>query len=1210
MLAPSSTWLNVLIIAIISTSTHSTVLASEEGADEPSTASEIYGQGVRETPRRNPSEEQQGFHLPQGFEIQLVAAEPSISKPLNMAFDSRGRLWVTNTVEYPYPASEEQPGRDSIRILEDTDGDGTADKFTIFADQLNIPIGILPVHDGAICFSIPYIWYLRDTDGDDVCDERIKILGPFDTSRDTHGMVNALRRGLDGWIYACHGFNNQSEVTAKDGSHVRLVSGNTFRFREDGSRVEEFTQGQVNPFGMTRDEWGNWYTADCHSKPISMLLHRGCYPSFGRQHDGLGFVPDMMTHSHGSTAICGIVFYTDSNFPLHFRHRFYSGNVMTSRINSNGIQRAGATVHAIEKPDLLTSDDPWFRPVDLQLGPDGSLYVADFYNKIIGHYEVPLTHPERDRDSGRIWRIVWRGDISDTSNTSRRVNSSKISQAMPEPFSEPFFEQLGSHYSTVRQQALDRLSTTPLNDTHVEALRERLADPTANEAQRVASLWGLHRAKRLDAPSLIGTLQSASTQLQAAALRSLADQSAESSELRDVVRKLLSSPEAQVRLAAAEALSAIGDATDIRRLLMTRQTVNKTDPVLRHALNLAAKTLLARESFLEQVLPDRPAANFSANPGEESSLQLKVANAKIKIDDPLALDVARILLAIPSERAAEGLLTILTHHQELQRELLDPSVEYLCRNLPISAIEQLVSLVQESSPSDLPRQIDLMSRVSAAFRTHGKPIPKVLKVHASGIAVQQFDRLSNQLRNVSTSIDWHETKGKIWLTEVRQCKRGPDDTLFFSSLSLGEKYTGVMSTSPFEAPANLSFWLAGHNGRPTSGDPEKNLVRLVDALDGSTLRTVAVPRHDIARNIDWDLREIQGRNVRLECVDDDNRNAYAWIAIGGFSEPRLNPDPTTKAIDDLSKLIRLRLIAEPKKLIFDFLSSVKLSRALQLRLMSAAAEGSGESALALLISLAERHRSELITLDVLSTNFNGQRESELAKQLVQHLTVDQQSAFARSMLSDPRGRSLLVELLREGTLSLAAMRDKKELLPPRQDDETAKALFEVIQKADLLPDQKNAMLEHRMASLTLIDADVELGRFVFEKQCAVCHQLSGRGQTVGPQLDGIGARGVQRLAEDILMPNRNVDRAFQVSTMLLDDDKVVSGLLREQSDGTLNLTGSDGKTIQIDADSIVEKRETGRSVMPENLSETLGDQELPGLLRYLVEFASQKAERK
>jgi glucose/arabinose dehydrogenase len=401
-------WCLLLAVCFSFLSWHPAEANENDPADkpaEPKSPSEWFGQTIRSSPWNSPADELAGFHVPPGFQVELVASEPLIAKPMNLAFDSKGRLWLTQSVLYPFPAKENQPHADAIVVLEDKDQNGSFESKTTFADGLNIPIGLLPYQDGVIAFSIPNIYFLRDTDNDGICDHRQVVLGPFDTSRDTHGMVNALRDGRDGWIYACHGFNNISKLQGSDGHAIELTSGNVFRFKPDGSRVELFTQGQVNPFGMTSDQYGFWFTADCHSKPITQLVRGGCYPSFGRPHDGLGFVPSTMEHLHGSTAISGIAYVNHKAFPSSFQTNLLSGNVMTCRINRNRLEYFGATAKAVEMPDLLTSDDPWFRPVDLQFGPDGCLYIADFYNKIIGHYEVPLEHPDRDRTSGRIWRI-------------------------------------------------------------------------------------------------------------------------------------------------------------------------------------------------------------------------------------------------------------------------------------------------------------------------------------------------------------------------------------------------------------------------------------------------------------------------------------------------------------------------------------------------------------------------------------------------------------------------------------------------------------------------------------------------------------------------------------------------------------------------------------------------------------------------------------
>jgi len=399
---------------------------------------------VRETEALSPDLEQTKLHAPEGFEIQLFASEPMINKPINMAFDAKGRLWVSSTVEYPYAAKQERwmdtqgthvrDSRDAIKILEDTNGDGRADKVTDFADELNIPTGVVPWHKpehkaGCIAWSIPNIWYFADTDGDGKADLREVLFGPLGYEKDTHGMCSSFRLGPDGWVYATHGFSNTSRfkvlkkgattehtdntkkkksdsVSSVVDQGLELHSGNVFRFRPDGSAVELYSAGQVNPFGLCWDRHGNLYSADCHSNPITQLLRGAHYPSFGKPHDGLGFAPNMCEHSHGSTGLCGIIYIDGDIWGPEWDDHMLLGNCVTSKVNHDKITFAGSTPKANEQPDFITSDDPWFRPVDLQLGTDNALYIADFYNKIIGHYEVPLDHPGRDKERGRIWRVA------------------------------------------------------------------------------------------------------------------------------------------------------------------------------------------------------------------------------------------------------------------------------------------------------------------------------------------------------------------------------------------------------------------------------------------------------------------------------------------------------------------------------------------------------------------------------------------------------------------------------------------------------------------------------------------------------------------------------------------------------------------------------------------------------------------------------------
>ena len=249
---------------------------SKPAEDDSAYSGVNFSENIRTTPARTAEEERMGFKVPPGFEVTLFASEPDIQKPMNLQFDAKGRMWVTQSFDYPFPADPHK-GTDHITILEDTDHDGKADKFTNFIDTLNIPIGLYPMPDGAIAYSIPNVYRYMDQNLDGKADEVKRMFGPFGYT-DTHGMVSNFIRGYDGWIHACHGFTNDSRIAGSDGDSIHMVSGNTFRFRLDGSRVEQTTFGQVNPFGLTYDDYGYIYSTDSHSSPLYQLITGGDYP--------------------------------------------------------------------------------------------------------------------------------------------------------------------------------------------------------------------------------------------------------------------------------------------------------------------------------------------------------------------------------------------------------------------------------------------------------------------------------------------------------------------------------------------------------------------------------------------------------------------------------------------------------------------------------------------------------------------------------------------------------------------------------------------------------------------------------------------------------------------------------------------------------------------------------------------------------------------
>ena len=1165
--------------------------ADEDRAAEPKTAAEIYGQGVRETEARTPEDERTGFHLPDGFEAQLFAAEPQVAKPLNMAWDTRGRLWITNTIEYPYPAKPGIEPRDSIKILEDTDGDGRADKVTTFADKLNIPMGLLPTADGVICFNIPDIVFLRDNDGDDKADERIKILGPFDTTRDTHGMINGLRRGPDGWIYACHGFNNQSNVTAADGSSVKLISGNTLRFREDGSRIEQWTTGQVNPFGLASDDWGNLYSADCHSKPITALLRGGCYPSFGRPHDGLGFAPSMMDHLHGSTAICGLIFYQADHFPPAFRQRFYSGNVMTSRINCNAIERQGATVKARELPDFMTSDDPWFRPVDIQLGPDGAMYVADFYNKIIGHYEVPLEHPGRDRHSGRIWRIVYRGDSN--SKTVQNLTDYRRQVSVAESLSPVDLAELGSSNLTRRELAIEQARQSKLDDKKIESVRQLLLAAKTPELVRLSCLAILWSRQALRSEEIVEVLKSGTARLQVDALRAASQPMyTNATALTSAIRQLADSPEPQVRLAAIEALGRCGGAGHVRALLTFARESAYLDPTMRQAARIALRSLLRDEEALSLVVDSWKFGNE----------KIPATRMTLAINDPLASELASILPSLDSGLAAEALLRYVDHHADADPELVQAAITSAAKHLSPTMTDATIRLVKKINVGNPTALAKALESICAALAAQNADYPEPLKTFA--IEVAQLLRIKTQaeLANQPTLVDWRDASGAEWASESRECRDGQTISVL-SSLTRGEAYVGTLSSSSFVFPAELTFWLCGHNGNPSGNDLKKNFVRLMDAELGTPLLEAFPPRSDIAVEIRLSAMEHAGRPVRIEVVDGDNGNAYAWIAVGRFSVGGLNPSKVGEVLAAINPLLRRRIAPGVTDQFETLLASTSLSPRMQAQLIAALADAKLHPlSQALAEQAIEINQAALVTADALASDRTLREAAAalLAQQLSLAVTTRQQAAFATRLLRSAPGCSTLVQLVDQGKLSLVALRGRDTILPEGCSDQVRERLSDLMQQASKLPDQSTVALAARLAKLNLSEASAEQGKLLFEKSCAACHQLAGKGTLVGPQLDGVGKRGIERLGEDILDPSRNVDTAFRMSTLLLDGDRVVTGLVREQTDGSLQVVGQDGKVTSIAASTVEQRRDSSKSLMPENFAEVLGDAELSALLKYMI----------
>ena len=982
---------------------------------------------------KSPADEKKSFKLPPGFEAQLVASEPDIGKPIQIAFDARGRLWVTTSRHYPFPAAAGEKPLDRLFVLSDFGPDGKAGKIQTFADDLNIPIGILPLPDCKSCLvsHVGSILKLTDTDGDGKADQRETILTGFGT-RDTHGMMNSFVLLPDGWVYACHGYSNQSVVKAKDGSEVRMQSGNTFRFRPDGSRVEPWTFGQVNPFGMTVDPYFNLYTADCHTKPITQLIRGAYYDSFGKPHDGLGYAPHVTHHDHGSTALCGLAWYDADHFPKEYLGTMFLGNVVTNRINFDKITWAGSTPVAKEQPDFLASSDPWFRPTDIKLGPDGALYVADFYNRIIGHYEVPLNHPQRDKDRGRVWRIVWKG-------TDGAAKPPTMPGDLTTARDNNLADLLGSPNITVRSHVtheLIRRHKAGQKPGEVE-VKNRPEDQRTRMMVHIG--WASLEIGELDLAGLAGLLNGEDLQkwvgrngvefARSHILRAAASAALIPAELRSGAAKALESPDAHTKRAAIDALAAHPHADNVAPLVKLIHDCPAADTHLKFAARVA----------LRNALRDAPGAWAAA----------------AKADPDVVADVA---VAVPTKEAASYLFervrtASLTNHYEPR--YFERVGRYGDDTQAAALIEQLDHQVKFDASPTVGRYALCTQELVRGLQSRGGSVP------AGGRA--RIERICSR------------------------CLRDPHPGAPQASMELA----GGLKLAPLFDP------LVAFAAKPETADP---------------LRAAAVSA--------------------LLAIDAPKAST---VLGGALTDPAV---PTTTR---------------------------------------------------------ERVAQVLGTV-----NQPGARAALVAA--LQTAPAKLSSAIAAALASSPPGADALLDAIKSGKASPRLLQEKaistKLLainggrLRPRIDELT-KGLPSADAKLD-------ALIRTRADAFAKAKPDAAKGKEVFAKSCAVCHQIGGQGAKVGPNLDGIGNRGLDRLLEDVLDPNRNIDLPFRATVVNTLDGRTLTGqFLREEGQVTV-LADAMGKEIRIEAKDIDKKTTSTISIMPANVDTTIPEADFYHLLAYLM----------
>jgi putative heme-binding domain-containing protein len=597
-----------------------------------------------------PAEALRHFKVPPGFSVELVAAEPDLVNPVAMTFDERGRIWVTESLEYPRQSAG--PGRDRVKVLEDTDGDGKVDKVTLFAEGLNIPSGIAVGHGGVWVANSPdLLFYKIGPDGRAAGKPEVVATG-FGRL-DTHELPNSLSWGPDGWLYGLNGVFNTSSVRSNNGKQYVFTCA-LFRVHPKTREFQLFCEGTSNPWGLAFDGEGSAFVSACVIDHLWHLTETGYYQRQAGAYPPFTWVlGSVVRHHHQKAAYCGLCYFDSEAYPPEYRGKLYMGNIHGNCVNSDELTRDGSTYLARPRPDLLSTDDAWFMPVSQKVGPDGCLYVLDWYDRYHCYQDAQRDSPGLDRLRGRLYRVRYKDAPRAPQFDLARESDQEL------------IERLGSpnvYFRDTAQRLLYERDTLALRDR----LRTLVFDDAVPRRARMHALWALVSTGRLEPDFHRRLLAHADAGVRAWGVRAAGNFGKVDPSIRTRVAELARDDSADVRLQVAVAARKV-DGLDPVGVLLDVLASSEEDQLIPAIVWQNLHPLLEgrAEAFLRQ-LAQGPRARRAA---VVTGLLPRVIDRTLADDtaDPAALARVFGLLTAPDRsyvQAARKFLEALTARVE------------------------------------------------------------------------------------------------------------------------------------------------------------------------------------------------------------------------------------------------------------------------------------------------------------------------------------------------------------------------------------------------------------------------------------------------------------------------------------------------------------------------------------------------------------------
>ncbi len=1217
--APSDESLNKAEAAIAAVVTAALALgpaAAQNVADE-----EPNRGGEARYEARDPAYALEHLHPAEGYEVSLFASEQDfpIGNPVALAFDSRGRLWVATMPSYPQRLPDEAPD-DKIVILEDTDGDGRADRHTVFARGLHVPTGFELGDGGVYVAQQPNLMFIEDTDGDDVADRYEVILHGFGTE-DSHHSISAFTWGPGGALYFQEGTFHHSQVETPYGP-VRLVDAGVFRYKPRRFHLEVFVSYPfANPWGHVFDRWGQNFIADASGGANyfgAPITGNAPYPRKRRR-------MKVFTSIVRPTSGCEIV--SSRHFPDEAQGNFLINNT----IGFQGIKQhrvieedSGFTSEEVEP--LLYSTDINFRPVDLQFGPDGALYVVDWFNPLIGHMQYSLRDERRDHDHGRIWRV--------RHGSRPLLEPPEIGGA-----STPALVRLLESYEDRTRYRVRRELRERPRDEVLAAVEEWLDDIDARERgadaggdanvsdlehHRLEALW-LHQNLNVVEPELLGRmLDSPEPRARAAATRVARFWRR---ELDDPLALLAARAEDSFPRTRLEALLGLSYLESEPAALAALKTLDRqTDYYLDYVLGETVDTL--EDFWLPALESDREPPLLDTLPASEAGYLLsRLSTGKLERLPTHPLTDRAVLrradASVERQRQALAGLTSGEPGSRFIREtpamLLAGELAELDRLQPPDPerLERIVlHLMEQDAPSLLAardefealaangaRQGTRSAAIAALIAAAGDPSPDNVLPHRPSNDqtidwLRAVDALPPALRAeaypaVSALFDRRRERGQEMLDaavrtlagmtqDARDPRRAQRSFRRLAEL-VGDPALRLAALEGLgqltaEAPG---AWPAG-GGEDALADP------ILAAIRDAPPRELASPRyrriHDLGlriadRRIDSTGGE-RGADLREEIV-----NLGAAIVT-------LRPVPHQMLFDLEEFTVRA---GGPVEIAFENIDvmphNVVVTKPGALEEVGRAADAEAERNPAGAEASGYVPKTPLV---LFRTGLVQPGETEVLS-----FNAPREPGLYPFVCTFP-GHWILMK----GTMRVVERLDGAAVTryaAPRLAPDVPQRAF--------VADWSYAMLETDVAPLEAAppasDEELDRGRRLFvEAGCATCHQLDGAGGDVGPALDDARDRlGALDTLRHILAPSDEVAENYRTTLVETRDGRFYSGLLVEAGEDAVRIRSNplDPNHVEtIPREEIESLDESSLSPMPSGLLSTLQPSEVRDLIRYLL----------